>query len=110
MRKKRDALFDRDVLTELQLSGVRAGGEPLQTTANARRELARVAETKTARRGFGTEWRQQCARGAIEIDDDHRPFSLALLRVRKELARPLTEPAIGELDLTHAHRAGIRER
>ncbi len=47
---------------------------------------------------------------AFEVDDDHRPFALPLLRVREDLARPLPEPPVGELDLPDGERIGIGQR
>ncbi len=53
---------------------------------------------------------QRSTGAAIEIDDERQALGLALLRIRKHLARPLRQPTVGDLDLPHGHRAGIGQR
>ena len=87
----------------------RAAGEALQPAAHARRELRRIAETHRGACTAAVVPASTAPCRAFEVDDDDRAFALALLRVREDLARPLAEPAVGELDLPHRQRIRIGE-
>jgi hypothetical protein len=107
MPEKRRALIGAAIVTELQLRGVGAGLQPLQTAAHAGRKLSWIAEAK---RFIGIGGSARCEHGAqpaVEIDQNHRTLGLALTRIGKDLARPHREPAVGELDLLDGHRARI---
>jgi hypothetical protein len=107
MRQQRHALLDRSVVAELQFRRARAAVQPLQPATHRRRQLARVPEAHGRRHRLRRGGGKRGPGGAVEIAHDHRPLGLALLRVRKDLARPLRQPAIGQLDLAHAHRTGV---
>jgi hypothetical protein len=99
--------LDGRIVTELQLRGARPGGEPLQPSAHAGSKLAGVAEAHRARR-FARRRRDQCSAGiAIQVDEHDRTFRFPLLRVRKHLARPLGQPAVGQFNLPDRHGVGI---
>src|SRR5690242_13367027 len=89
MRQESRRLLDRNVLAELELAGICARREPLEASADAGREFSRIAEPERRRSVFRCERCDQRAGGAVEIDDDDRTFGFALLRIGKELARPL---------------------
>jgi hypothetical protein len=107
VRQQGGAALDGRIVTELQLRGACARGEPFQPSAHAGSKLAGVAEAHRARR-LARRGRDQCRAGiAIEVDEHDRTFRLPLLRVRKNLACPLGQPAVGQFDLPDRHGVGI---
>ena len=109
MREQRGACFDRDVVTQLEFRGIGAAAEPFDPTTHAGRELGRVAKARAFPRMTRSNRRERRARRRVEVDGDHGAFGLALLGIREHLARPHCQPAIGQFDLSHRHRARIRK-